>query len=105
MLGRLRELRRDLGLMEIVVGLALGYALADLAGALSATIIDFWRYEPFEGDGGTGLALENLFSEGFSLRIGERFLDLSRIFAAVLQALLILGVALLLWRKDEETVP
>lgn len=103
MLRRLRELRHDLSLMEIVVGLALGYALSSLAHEISVSFVEFWRYRDADtGDPGTDLALENLFSEGFALRIGDRYFDLNRVLAALLQGLLVLAAALLLWREDKE---
>jgi hypothetical protein len=89
--------------MEIAVGLALGYALSNLAHEISISFVEFWRYrELHAGDPGTDLALENLFSEGFALRIGDRYLDLNRILAALLQGLLILVAALFLWREDRD---
>lgn len=104
MLGRLRDLRRDLGLMEIVVGLALGFALADLIGAISATTVEFWRYTvPPEED--VPLGLEGLFSRGWSIRIGDRYLDFTRVLEAILQGVLILLAALILWPPDDDNRP
>jgi hypothetical protein len=93
MLRRIRELLSDAGIMEIAVGVLLGFAIVDLANAVSVTAVEFWRYKAPDGDG-TAIALEGLFNRG--IRIGDRYLDVAEIIRAVLQTVLILAAALLL---------
>jgi hypothetical protein len=95
----------DIGLMEIAIGVALALALVDLAQAIGQTFVYWWRtpvsaFETTGGeDAGTALALENLFSaEGFDL--GGRVLDLSYIVGALIEVLLVLGLALWLWPRQ-----
>jgi hypothetical protein len=103
---RVSAIANDVGLMEVTIGVALAFALVDLARAVGDTLVRWWQTPSpsteVRGDdpsNGTILALENLFSDG-AYEVGGRLLDLSLFVGAVIEVALVLALALWLWPRQ-----